>query len=357
MPIPIIYRSVTMLAAIQAMPTHHTFLRDRYFPTNPTTDIFPTEEVLVEYRDGSKKIAPFVAPRKGGITIARNGYTTKRYTPPFIAPQRALTIDDLNKKGFGENLYTSITPQQREASVLRQDLTELSEMIDGTEELICAKAMLENGYVLKHYVDEYGGANYEEFEIRFYDEASNPAKYTPAIKWNAEGAAIIEDLRAMIQMLVSRGLPATELVMASDVAATIINDPVIQKLLDIRNFNIGKIEALELPNGAAHIGTINVDGRPIKLITYDETYEDEAGVIKSYMPSGNVVLTAPAAGRGLYGAVTQLEQEDGSFHTYAAARVPKYTADAEAEIRKLKITARPLPIPNNKAPWVSSKVL
>lgn len=33
MPTPLIYRTVTMLAAIQAMPTHRTFLRDRYFPT------------------------------------------------------------------------------------------------------------------------------------------------------------------------------------------------------------------------------------------------------------------------------------------------------------------------------------
>lgn len=28
MPTPLIYRTVTMLAAIQAMPTHRTFLRD-----------------------------------------------------------------------------------------------------------------------------------------------------------------------------------------------------------------------------------------------------------------------------------------------------------------------------------------
>ena len=49
MPTPLIYRTVTMLAAIQAMPTHRTFLRDRYFPTTApvngvSEDIFPGED-------------------------------------------------------------------------------------------------------------------------------------------------------------------------------------------------------------------------------------------------------------------------------------------------------------------------
>ena len=79
MPVPVIYRTMTMIGAIQALPTHRTFLRDRYFPCTPATDMFPTEEVLIEYRDGNKKIAPVVAPRKGGVTIKREGYTTRRY--------------------------------------------------------------------------------------------------------------------------------------------------------------------------------------------------------------------------------------------------------------------------------------
>ena len=86
MPIPQIYRTVTMIGAVQAMPSHRTFLRDRYFPCTPATDIFPTEEVLVEYRNGNKKIAPVVMPRKGGINIAREGYKTVKYVPPFVAP-------------------------------------------------------------------------------------------------------------------------------------------------------------------------------------------------------------------------------------------------------------------------------
>jgi hypothetical protein len=40
-----------------------------------------------------------------------------------------------------------------------------------------------------------------------------------------------------------------------------------------------------------------------------------------------------------------------------ASRVPKYTADADNEIRTLKVSARPLLIPKNKSPWISASVL
>ena len=113
-----IFSTHTMLAAVQEINPLHTFLRDRYFPTNDSTDLFATEDVLIEYRDGSKKLAPFVAPRKGGVTVLRKGYNMERYTPPFIAPKRSMTADDLKKKGFGEALFSKLTPAQRQGALM-----------------------------------------------------------------------------------------------------------------------------------------------------------------------------------------------------------------------------------------------
>lgn len=96
------YDTHTLLMAVQQLTPAATFLRDRYFPTNDASDIFATDDVLVEFRDGSKKLAPFVAPRKGGVTVLRAGYNMERYTPPFVAPRRVLTLDELRKRGFGE---------------------------------------------------------------------------------------------------------------------------------------------------------------------------------------------------------------------------------------------------------------
>lgn len=87
-----IYKTKTMLAAVRQMSPVTSFLRDRYFPTG-SGDMFPTEEVLVEYKDASgNKLAPVVLPRKGSISVEREGYSTHKMVPPLVAPSRPLTI-------------------------------------------------------------------------------------------------------------------------------------------------------------------------------------------------------------------------------------------------------------------------
>lgn len=349
------YDTHTLLMSVQQLTPAASFLRDRYFPTNDATDIFATNDVLVEYKDGSKKLAPFVAPRKGGVTMLRNGYTMERFTPPFVAPKRALTIDDLNKRGFGEAMYSQLTPEQRQQVLLLKDADDMSGFITRREEAMAAEIMLTNGCIMKHIADDV--AEGDEQAIMFYAGEANPAQYVPGTAWNAADADIEGDLAAMIRMLTSKGLRASELVCSPDVAEAIVNNEKIQKKLDNRRYEVGEVKPEMLPAGAAIVARLNIMGRIISVISYDETYTDDAGADKLYIPSGKCVLTAPAAGRTLYGAVSQVEQKDGQFHTYAGKRVPKYLASAEGNTRSLTITSCPLLIPNHKNAFISASVL
>ena len=132
----------TLLAAYEAIPKVPAFLKDRYFPTNAMTDVFNTDDVLVDYRDGSKKAAPFVVPTVGGKIIDRSAFTTDRYTPPLIAPQRTLSIDDLKKRGFGEAIFNNVAPADREALITLRDLRELDEMTTRREEIMAAETLI-----------------------------------------------------------------------------------------------------------------------------------------------------------------------------------------------------------------------
>ena len=352
------YETHTLLASVQQLPPLHTFLLDRYFPTNAATDVFSTNDVLVEYKKGSKKAAPFVAPRKGGITVLREGYTMKRFTPSYIAPKRSLTIDDLNKRGFGEALYSNLTPEQRQGVLMLGDLDELRGMNLRRKEAMAAEVIFTNGCVMDEYVDDFN--NFEEKEVRFYDGETNPATYTPAANWDtteASGKQMINDIAAMIKMLTSRGLPATEVLVAPDVADVILNNEWIVKLLDVKNYNLGGIDPATLPAGAAKIARLNIKGRMIDFLAYEDTYTDVDGTVKSFIPAGMIAVTAPAAGRTVYGAVTQLEQSDGQFHTYAGENVPKYISDATHNVREVTLTTAPLCMPNNENPFISAKVL
>ena len=49
------YDTHHLLASVQQLPPLHTFLLDRYFPTNAATDIFATDDVLVEYKRAPRR--------------------------------------------------------------------------------------------------------------------------------------------------------------------------------------------------------------------------------------------------------------------------------------------------------------
>ena len=353
-----IYDTHTLLASVQALPPVHTFLLDHFFPTNAASDIFATNDVIIEYQKGSKKASPFVAPRKGGVTILRDGYTMKRFTPSYIAPKRTLTIDDLNKRGFGEALYTNLTPEQRQGVIMLGDLDELRKMNMRRKEAMAAEVIFNNACIMHEYVDDFH--NFEPREVRFFDGEQNPAVYTPAAKWDtteASGKQLINDVAAMISMLTSRGLPATEVLVAPDVADVILANEWIIKLLDNRNYQIGGVNPETLPSGVSKIARLNIKGRMIDFLCYEETYTEIDGTVKSYVPAGKIAVGAPAAGRTVYGAITQVEQSDGEFHTYTGVDVPKYLSNPTTNVREVMLSTAPLCMPNNENPFITAQVL
>ena len=352
------YDTHHLLASVKELAPLHSFLLDRYFPTNEATDVFATTNVLVEYKRGNKKAAPFVAPRKGGITVLRDGYNMKSFTPSYIAPKRTLTIDDMKKRGFGEALYSNLTPEQRQGVMILGDLDDLRAMNVRRKEAMAAQVIFTNGCIMDEYVDDFG--TYEEKEVRFYDGETNPATYTPAANWDTtveSGKQILADIAAMIFMLTSRGLAATEVLVAPDVADVILANEHIQKLLDIRNYNLGGVDPETLPAGAAKIARLNIKGRMIDFLTYEDTYTEIDGTVKPFIPAGMIAVGAPAAGRTVYGAITQMEQTDGEFHTHAGVDVPKYISDASHNVREVQLSSAPLCIPNNENPFITAKVL
>lgn len=353
-----LYQTQTMIAAMQLMPARPTFLRDRYFKTS-SEDMFVTEDVLVEYKDEkSRKMAPFVIPKKGGIVVPRDGYRTERLTPPYIAPERTLTVDDLKKKQFGETLFSQQTPAAREGQILKNDLTELNEMIDTSEECMSAQTLFENGYSFRQYADKYGSGEYEEYEIHFYDGEQNTAVYTPAAPWSRTSDVIISDLYIIAKMLKNRGLRASEVIFGDEVGNVIINNDYIQNLLDNRRLNLADINPQQLPDGATSYGKINCMGITLELICYSEEYVDiEDGKSKPFVPTGKIAVTAPEMGRCMYGAITQMEESDKQFHTYVNKRVPHVTCNTHDSIRTLAQQARPLMVPKIKDSAISATVL
>lgn len=332
------------------------WFKNRYFPTG---EIFSTQRVLVDTKKGSRKMAPFVLPRKGGITMEREGYTAESYKPPYIAPKRPLTIDTLNELGFGENPYGGMTPEEREADILADDLSELMMMIDRTEEWMCSELLQHGEVIMRHYADNsYGKGRFEEKLLRFFDKTEGfKNRYTPTVLWDADSPDIYGDFMAMVDMVINGSNPATDINMAGDVYGALIKDPTFQALLNNRRMEIGKINPIETPDGVGYIGQIVVKGHTLDMFVYDDKFEDVDGTMKAFLPAGTVMVMAPDMGKTVYGAISQVEEVDGKFHTYEGTRIPKYISDAKSDTREIKVSSAPVPIPNDVNGWSVATVL
>ena len=342
--------TAVLLAAYKQKKAPNTFLQTRYFPDGVT---FTTDNVLVEYKDGNQKLAPFVAPEIGGKVVKRDGYSAHAYQPAFIAPKRALTIDNLKKKGFGEALYGELTPEERALAITADDLAEMDEMIVRRHEEMCAQVLTDNALTMKHYTDD--NKLYETKNIAYYTETSNPAIYTPTHAWTSEDADILGDVAAIALQLAKRGLPAVDVILGTAAADAFLNNEKVQKLLDNRNYNIGVVDPTEGFPEAVFLGQINCKGYKLNFIQYAATYEAEDGTTKAYINANDVIVTAPACGVTNYGAITQIDYGSADFTTYAEKRVPLFEIDKQ--VKSVALRTAPLVQPKNKNAFIRARVV
>ena len=345
-----ITQTAVLLAAYEQKRKPTTFLKTRYFPDGTT---FGTNEVLIEYKEGNQKIAPFVAPEVGGKVVKRSGYTMNAYQPAFIAPKRALSVDMLMKKGFGEAYYNQLSPAQRAVAITADDLAEMDEMIVRREEAMCSEVLHTNALTMNHYSDD--NKLIEVKNIAYFNGDTNPAIYTPTFSWDSADADILGDCAAIALSMKRRGLAATDVLVGTEAADAVLNNEKIQKLLDNRNYNIGTIDPTLQFDDVVVIAQLNCKGHYLNFIQYTGTYEAEDGTIKDYINSKDIIVTAPGCGRTDYGAITQIDYGSTDFTTHVGKRIPLF--ELEKQVKSVTLRTSPLVQPINKDPFIKATVI
>ncbi len=352
-----IYDTIYMLAAVEELTPEPTFFKKRYFPTDMSLDIFGSSKVLADYKTNGRKAAPFVVPRIGPLPVGRDGFSTYELEPGNIAISKPLTIDQLNRRGFGESILSTATPAERANRLLMEDLSDLSARITRTEEHLACETMLNNGCIMRH---ETGDPEiYEDIPVRFYDGDDNPSLFTPEKPWehsadkNTPGNWY-HDIVKMVRILNNRSRPATDLLLGNDVGNFLMEDPWVLHMMDNRRADYGAINPKELTEYVTSLGKFNFGGRWLDLFVNIGTFQDHTGAETPFMDKESVVVTAPNCGKGLYGAVTQKEM-DGQWHTYAGTRIPNRISTIRPPADETECTSRPLFVPKTMNPWESAK--
>lgn len=339
-----IYEPRTMGRIIQKLPPVRTFFRSTFFRNEET---FVTEKVDVDFRKGSRKVAPFVSRMIGGKIVPNTGYETKTYTPPLVAPEKVTTVDDLLKRRIGENIYSGKTPAQRAVEKMAKDFVELREQITRREELMCAQTIFTGSIPI------IGDGVNEVITFGF----TNTEKITTATKkWTNEASDPLGDLRRWHETVQKTGFLNCDIcVMGKDVISAFIAHPKIKDLLDVKNYNLAVIQPKQLPNGVTYVGTIHELG--IDIYKYNEWYLDdwtnpEAPEEKPLVPENQLALLSSNTDWSMYyGAITLIDEPDGNFRTVEGKLVPDTWAKRKPARRFLNLSSAPLCVPHDVDSW------
>lgn len=345
-----IYEPRNMAKVVKRLAPVGTFFKDTFFNKIET---FPTKKVDIDFKKGSRKLAPYVSQVKGGKTVPNTGYTTNTYEPPLLAPNKVTTIDDILSRAPGESLYNSMSPQERAVLKLKDDLEELDEMTARRIEFMCVQSLMTGKIPVKgdglDYEIDFGFTNYEEIT-------------TSTSKWSDRmNSKPLEDIGRWKKEVQKKGFVNCDiLVLGENAANDFLNNDSVLKILDTRNMNLAVINPRELPNGASYIGYLPLYN--ISVYTYSEMYLDDwtnpaTPTQKSLVDEDKILLASSKAEYRLnFAALTFLDMVTGNFVTVEAEKAAHTFIKNNPDRRFLQLDSKPLPTPCEVDSWYVAKV-
>lgn len=344
-----IYDPRTMGKLIVRMPRVKTFIRDTFFRNVQT---FDTKKIDVDIKKGNRQLAPFVHPKIGSETMANSGYQTETYEPPLLAPDKITTIDDILKRRPGESLYNGKSPNQRAVEKMQEDFAELDETITRREEWMCCQALFTGK------IPVIGkGLNYE-IDFNF----TNTESLSGTKQWGKSAAEPLEDIERWKEQVQKTGFVNTNVcLMGKKACAEFLKNEQVQKMLDIRRYELAVIKPRELPNGATYIGTLAKDN--IDVYTYSEWFLDDWSAPgekeeKPLVPENMVAMLSTEAVYSMYyGAVPTVDERGKEIGVAEGTRIPDQWVKRRPPRRFLGLSAAPLPVPHEVDAWFVAYVL
>lgn len=340
-----------LLAALSRSYPPSTLFRDLFFP-NEIISI--QKQVDIEYKKGGRKMAPFVVPGSSGKVVGRDGFVTKEYTPPMMRPKRVLTVEDLQKRMFGENVYSDITPEQRAATYMASDMADLIDMNTRRIEWMCAQLLINGKFDVSGYADD--GELVVSDTVSFPDWGQKTT-LTGSDTWDNPGADIYGDIDAASSMISRNSVMVpTVAVMSKNIVQYLMNNNSIMKWLAIPNSQNLSLMSLQPRITSPEVVRVGyIQSLNLELYAYDGIYHNDQGAVSQYLPNNHMIIGVPGRGRQLFGAITQGEP-DGQFYTYSAKNVPKSFMSPDGDKKTLSMASRCVPCPEFIDDWYTLKV-
>ncbi len=323
-----IYKTRTMLKALEEMPPARTFLMDTFFNE---TKFFDTEFVEIDIKKGVRRVAPYVRPTSAGKPTSRIGYKTEAYKAPYIKPYFETKAGDFLVKSIGQNVYNQGgTPIQRARQQIGKDLAELDQMITRREEIQASDLMHTGKITVK-------GDGYDE-EIDFGMSASHIITETGTDLWTDADSRPLEALRTWSELISDdSGLIPGKAIFGSSALNAFMDHADLKSKLDTRRIDLGIIKPTQLPKGIRYYGHINeID---LDIYSYSEKYidPDDGSTVKTLVDPKKVLLASDAAYTTKnYGMIQDLDSLN------AVRRFPSVWTEKNPSKRFIMLQSAPL---------------
>ncbi|WP_196603305.1 major capsid protein [Pectinatus haikarae] len=340
----------TLLQALEESYPPQTLFRDTFFPNENT---FNTPTVLIDYRKGSRELAPFIVKNGSGVTMQRTGFQTKQYEPPMMAPQRPTTIKDIENRSFGENVFSVQTPAQRALVLRAKDMAELQDMNVRRIEWMCAQLMLYGEFNVTGYADDGKTALVDT--VTFADWTQK-LTLSGTDCWSATTGTPYSVMQDMSKTIARNSGKIPDIGICSfKTADAIIENSEMLKYLSIPNrdnLTLMQFQPRITAPGVMFYGFIS--SLNLQIWAYDGVYDDGTGTLQQYIPDGYFIMGVRGRGSQLFGAVTQLEQ-DNVYRTYEGKNVPKVWSEVGKDTQLIRVASKCVPKPEFIDDWYTVK--
>lgn len=347
-------RTYEWIAAFEKSFTPVSFLRNTFFPGS---QIFGdrSEEVLMDYRKGSRRMAPFVAPGNAAPSL-RDSFQTRTYKPPMIAITRPLGAEALKTRAFGEDPFNGMSGAERASQIRSEDYKDMHDMIERRIEWMCAQILTTGSFTAKGLGDD-GDPNKVVTDTVTLQGWTNHGEITEAgDQWSNANADIWSQVD-QIRSDMSRNAPAPTLMIASHkTCLAVVNNKSLANKILVPDRNTAAFLSIvpQVTSSSVTRYAVFMPGN-IELYSYDDIYEDEAGNVQTYIPDGYVIFARPNLGKILSGAINQLN-DAGTFDTVSGLYIPKEWSDVGSDVVNLRLASRSVPIPDDVESWYTLKV-
>ena len=342
--------TVTLIEAVNQFKPPATFLVDKFF--GQKMPVSNTSFVAVEFKKGKRILAPYIVRGSKGVLINRDSSEAKFYSAPMMGGRRVITVQEIEKRQFGETpVFSPLSPEERAAQMVADDLKSLTDIIYNRKNKMAADILLGEKLKISGFADD--GENIVEDEIDF----GFTNIQTPSTLWSNSAANIYQDLQnACDKIAEDTGSLPTMLLVGKNVEKYLLANKEIKDWLLVsnnKNLTIANLQPKYISPQTRYLGTIPALG--LEIYSYLETYLDtETNTVKPFIPANTAIVISENIGKQLFGAISLVDKNAG-FQTYAAEIVPKYSINEADNITSLSVFSRTLLVPNDIDSWITIK--